>query len=230
MSGSPAPDSLCVGIDVGAPRKGYHAVALRGRALVGTRHARDPHAVAQWCRQHGAVAVAVDAPCRWRPADGPARAAEVALARARIACFSTPTEEKARGHAFYTWMFAGQALYAALAPHYPLYPGPAAPGYARHPPGMPPQRIAFETYPHAIACALAAQHGPARGKLAARTALLRRAGIDAEALPGIDLIDAALCAYTAQSFAAGRCQAYGDVAGGFILVPADRLAPGVPEA
>src|SRR5688572_33191099 len=99
---------LVVGIDVGAPAKGYHAVALRGTEPVGKFHSHDAAEIARWCVTREAGVVAVDAPCRWRMQGGKARLAERELAAGRISCFSTPTEAKARGHAFYTWMFAGQ--------------------------------------------------------------------------------------------------------------------------
>lgn len=204
---------LFVGIDVGAARKGYHAVALRDSALHAKFRSPDPAAVARWCAALGARIVAIDAPCRWRIHGQPARAAERALAADRISCFSTPTVERARGHAFYTWMFAGQELYTALAPDFPLFTGTLAAG----------ARCAVESFPQAVACVLAAEKVPAREKLARRTALLLRAGLDVTALAGIDEIDAALCALAARALAAGRHQAYGDPTGGFIVVPADPL-------
>src|SRR5688572_27388659 len=113
-----------VGIDIGAPSKGYHAVALSGTAIASKYHSCAPAEMARWCVDHTAEVISIDAPCRWRVHGQPARPAERELAADRISCFSTPTEEKARGHAFYTWMFAGQELYVALAEKYPIYDGP----------------------------------------------------------------------------------------------------------
>src|SRR5205085_741180 len=96
------------------------------------------------CDDQGAEVVAVDAPCRWRLPGERARAAERALAAGKISCFSTPIEEKARGHNFYTWMYAGHALYAALAATHLIYSGEPR-----------PTRVAIETFPQAVACALA---------------------------------------------------------------------------
>ena len=199
------------GVDVGAPRKGYHAVAL-GADGASTFHSCDAAEVAAWCRAAGAEVVAVDAPCRWRVDGQPARAAERELAAERISCFSTPTEEKARGHAFYTWMFAGQELYAVLAATHPIYAG-----------GPRPTPVCIETFPQAVACALAGERVSAKTKRAVRRAVLERAGINLAGLTTIDEIDAALCAVAAQRFALNRFKAYGDAAGGFIVVPSESV-------
>jgi len=208
-----------VGVDVGAARKGYHAVALRASRIHAKFHSSDAVAVARWCREQDARIVAVDAPCRWRIHGQPARAAERALAADRISCFSTPTVERARGHAFYTWMFAGQELYTALAAEFPLYNGTLADR----------ARCAIESFPQAVACILAGENVSARDKLARRTALLHHAGLDVAALAGIDEIDATLCALAAQALAAGRHKAYGDPASGFIVVPSDPLPAAAPR-
>ncbi len=50
------------------------------------------------------------------------------------------------------------------------------------------------------------------------------AGIDISALTNMDLVDAALCALTAQHLVAGSIKTYGDITDGFIVVPADRLS------
>lgn len=204
-----------IGIDVGAPRKGCHAVALYGDGRLATHRTADPAEMAAWCRAFRPAAIAIDAPCRWRPEGGRARTAERALAADRIACFSTPTLAKARGHAFYTWMFAGQELYAALAPDFPLYAGGRRPA-------LP---MCFETYPQAIACTFAGECVSAKSgsKRTVRGALLKKAGLDPKVLHNIDEIDAALCALTARRFAEGRFKAYGDAATGYIIVPGEAL-------
>ncbi len=207
--------STAIGIDVGAPRKGYHAVALFGEGRLARHQTSDAAEMAEWCRVFRPAAIAIDAPCRWRPEGGRARTAERALAADRISCFSTPTLAKASGHAFYTWMFAGQELYAALAPAFPLYGG-----------GRPAGPVCFETYPQAIACAFAGSRVSAKtgSKKAVRGALLEKAGLDPGVLHNIDEIDAALCALTARRFMEGTYKAYGDAATGFIVVPKDVLA------
>ncbi len=171
--------------------------------------------MAAWCVALEARAVAIDAPCKWRAEGERARTAERALAADRISCFSTPTLAKARGHAFYTWMFAGQELYTALAPHFALYDGRPKEGRA----------VCFETYPQAIACAFAGGRvsADARTKVELRGALLARAGIDPSQFETIDEIDAALCALTARRFTENDVKAYGDAATGFIIVPRESL-------
>lgn len=214
----PAPSPVTVvGVDVGGPRKGYHAVALGPRRSLVRFHSHSAAAIAAWCVEQQARAVAVDAPCRWRAEGQRARAAERELAADRISCFSTPTRAKALGHAFYTWMFAGEAVYAALASAFPLYAGESRP---RGP-------LCFETYPQAVACALAGRivSADARTKREVRRGLLAQAGLDPDALPSIDDIDAALCALTARQVLAGRFKAYGDAASGHIVVPRDPLTP-----
>jgi len=207
-----APETAVAGIDVGAPRKGYHGVILRATQVVAKFHSFEPAVMAQWCSQQDAAVVAVDAPCRWRVPGLPARLAERELAANRISCFSTPTEAKARGHAFYTWMLAGEELYNALAPHYPLYAGDAR-----------RSGVAMETFPQAVACALAGETVSAKGKLAIRTTLLARAGLEASALDHIDDVDAALCALAAKHFVMNQYKAYGDAGSGYIIVPAGAL-------
>ena len=210
--GSPIP--TVVGIDVGGPRKGFDAVALRGteiRAKCRSTHAAE---IAAWCRSQGASVVAVDAPCRWRVPGGPGRQAERELARAGISCFPTPTRERAEGHAFFRWMVCGAELFAALEPAYPLHAGGPVTG---------PR--CFETFPQAVACALAGRIVSAKEKRAVRTALLARAGIAVAGLARIDEIDATLCALAARHFADGTFQAYGDAAGGYLIVPAPAEFP-----
>jgi predicted nuclease with RNAse H fold len=199
------------GIDVGGPRKGFHAVALVDGALDGVFTSTDPALVAAWCAARGARHVGVDAPSGWSP-DGRMRPAERALLAAGIPCFASPTRAAALAHPknWYGWMLNGERLYGLLARHYRLYAGaaPASVGQC------------FETFPQAIACALAGRHVPARDKRARRRALLEDAGIDTRLLTNIDLVDAALCALAAQCFATARFSAYGDAADGFIVIPA----------
>lgn len=203
------------GIDVGGPRKGFHAVALRGRRVIATLNATDPLAVAAWVRAVGAVAVAVDAPGRWS-LTGRARPAERELARLGFRCFATPTEAAARAHprGWYDWMLAGAALYAALAPTHPFYPVLGPDG-----------ATALETFPHAVAGTLAGRP-PRTGedKAAFRRAVLRAAGVDPAPLVGVDFVDAALCALTAQRLGLGRTTALGEAAEGHIVVPDRRRA------
>jgi hypothetical protein len=93
---APSPATVVVGTDVGGPRKGFQAVALRERAYLDTFASPEAPALAAWCIQVGARAVAIDAPCRWSRT-GRARPAERALAAAGIHAFATPSLEAAEG-------------------------------------------------------------------------------------------------------------------------------------
>lgn len=200
------------GIDIGGVRKGCHLVVLRGNAIVCNIRRGDPEHLARMCEELGAVAVGIDSPCRWgQPKSG--RLAEKALAKERIFSFATPTRERAAANTsgFYGWMFCGERVYQALAATHPLL---SDVGYAGG-------KVCFETFPHAITCAmLGTAEASAKRKRVQRRQLLRDAGIDPRPLKSIDAVDATLCALTATYVIAGRSEAYGDTEGGYIFVPA----------
>jgi len=200
---------VTVGIDVGGLKKGFHAVALRDGRFHAKITSRDAAEIANWCRDLGAVCIGIDAPCHWR---GPekARAAEVALMRAGIHCFSTPTKEMAESHpsGFFHWMVNGASMFAHLDLSHPLFKGSETP--------LP---TSFETFPQAIACALAGKRLSAQDKRRERRQLLESAGVCTQKLGNIDWLDAGLCALTAYRLTYGRWQAYGDLETGFIVVP-----------
>lgn len=212
---------VVAGIDVGGARKGYHAVALRGGRFLDRTATRDPHALLTWCLSLDAAYVGVDAPSRWS-SDGRKRASERALAAAGIACFASPSRATALAHeaassaagksGWYGWMFEGERLYAALTAEYALHAGSASIA-----------RSCFETFPQAVACALAGRIVSAKDKHRVRRALLAAAGVAQEALTSIDLVDAALCALAAQAYADGRWHGYGDDEDGRVIVPATPL-------
>lgn len=197
-----------VGIDVGDGRKGFHAVALAADGACECFATTGVAAVVDWCRAQGARAIAIDAPCRWS-VNGRSRRAERALAAAGIRAFATPSALVAARHPFYRWMLNGADLFAAIEPTWPLYAG-------TNPVNAP---VCCETFPHAVACALAGRILPARHKRRDRPALLEAAGVNTSALVGMDDVDAALCALTARALLRGDFQAYGDLVEGFILVP-----------
>ena len=201
---------VVAGIDVGSIRKGFHCVGLSSRKAVGRFWSTDPVDVANWCVGIGATVVGVDAPIRWSRT-GRARPAELALMRAGISCFASPSEEAAMNHPrdYYGWMRNGAALYGALGKHFNAFDG-------RNDRRRP---IAFETFPHAIACALAGRVVPARSKRTIRRTLLKKAGVACELLTNIDFVDAALCALAAECFARRRYQKYGEPGEGYIVVP-----------
>jgi predicted nuclease with RNAse H fold len=205
---------ITVGIDVGARARGFHAVAFKNRNYIDKLHSKDPTAVAEWCARLGAQSIGVDAPCRWS-ASGGSRRAERGLMADRISCFATPSLQVARSHPgnYYGWMLNGMELYSRLiARGYDLFDGAVE----------VTRPICFETFPQAIACALAGERVSAKHKRQVRRALLQQRAIDTTSLTSIDWIDAALCAFTAHCFASGATKRYGDPLEGFIVVPERR--------
>ncbi len=202
------PGSIVVGVDVGGPKKGFHAVATQDgqyREQLSTLIAEE---VAAWCRRLKAAVVGIDAPCRWS-LTGRARPCERALAAEGLHTFATPCQAKGAAHPFYRWMVQGADLYRCLAPDYRLFEGQRSVS----------DQVCFETFPHAVACALARKPLSAGQKRADRSRLLREAGVSTDALTNIDWIDAALCALAAHHLVMGTFKTYGDVAEGLIVVP-----------
>lgn len=199
--------STVVGIDVGGPAKGFHAVALTKGLSAERFHSRAAAEIREWCRDKNAHVVAVDAPCRWSTT-GRARPAERELAAQRIFAFATPSREAAEAKQFYRWMLNGAALYRLLEKEYVLFDGQQT-----------DKRICVETFPQAATCALAGRIVPASQKCKNRREVLRQLGIDATVLPNIDYVDAAICAVVAEAVRQGRFLKYGDVTSGFIFVP-----------
>jgi predicted nuclease with RNAse H fold len=206
------PSSMIVaGVDVGGRAKGFHAVALRDGAYVDKFASRTTSQVAEWCRQIGARVIGVDAPCRWS-STGRARTAERQLMAEKTWCFSTPSREIAEAHPkdHFGWMRNGEELFSILESTHTLFTGD---------PGQITLPLCFETFPNAIARALAGCSLPARNKRTDRRKLLKNAGIDISNLSNIDTVDAALCALTAHYLARDKFEKYGDVDTGFIVVP-----------
>jgi predicted nuclease with RNAse H fold len=206
------PVMVTAGIDVGGARKGFHGVALRGGRYWRKFSSSDPAAMAAWCRETGAVAVGIDAPARFSE-DGRMRPCERALARELISCFATPTLARAQTTPFYAWMLNGAALFTAIEATHRLYDGGVVD--ADHP-------ACFETFPQAIACALAGRRVSAKEKNTVRRALLAAQGFMPEQLLElalIDEVDAALCALAAWRLVQGKAMRYGEACSGFIVVP-----------
>lgn len=201
-------DPVVVGVDVGGPKKGFHAVALKEGRFFGKVALLDPAAVVQWSRSLDASVIGIDAPCAWS-LTGRARPCERELAGSGIRAFSTPSLAVGQRHPFYRWMLNGAELFRHLTPHYRLFEG-------RHAPADP---VCFETFPHAVACTLAGTILSATHKRLDRSRLLRRAGVSLDSLTTIDQVDAALCALTAHYLLAGAFRTYGDSVEGFIVVP-----------
>lgn len=201
---------IVVGVDVGGKKKGFHAVALRGGEYFEKYSSVNAKAVVEWFSEMKAGVVGVDAPCCWSKT-GRARTAESELMGEGIWCFSTPTREAAEAHPtdYFRWMLAGAELYGLLAPSYRLLDAQKS--------IAPP--VCFETFPHAVTCALLGSVTSAKRKGKERRLILKSAGIDTSELTNIDWVDAALCALTAQQFLAGNFKTYGDATEGFIVVP-----------
>lgn len=70
--------SVVVGVDVGGPKKGFHAVALREGHIFETCATLHAMEVVAWCRKLNASVVGIDAPCCWSRTG---RARPCALAR-----------------------------------------------------------------------------------------------------------------------------------------------------
>ncbi|MCG2583150.1 DUF429 domain-containing protein [Massilia sp. TS11] len=197
------------GVDIGGEKKGCNLVILAGTTLRLVAGRLAPAEVGPLCVAHGAVLVGVDAPSQW--SDGAPRLAERELARAGISCFSTPTRARAETVAFFRWMLSGEGVYQSLAPSHPLL---GAEAWVDGP-------ACFETFPHAIACALLGRaQTSAKLKRPQRSAVLAAHGIDTAALRNMDDLDAAMCALAAQYLLRGQARSFGDAAGGRIFVPA----------
>ena len=200
--------SVVIGIDVGGHRKGFHAVALRDGVYLSKVTAPNPQSMALWCYERNARAIGIDAPCRWSTT-GRSRCAERELAAKHVHAFATPDRHTAENRDFYRWMLNGAELYSLLESRYTLFDG-------RNATSAP---ICFETFPHAVACALAGTIVSAKQKRIVRRELLREAQIDVTPLTNIDMVDAALCALAADRLLTGDFKTYGDAKDGFIVVP-----------
>lgn len=200
------------GIDIGGEKKGNHLVILRGTEIVCNVSKETPEQMLEHCVQFDVEAVGIDAPSQWRTGET-GRQAERALAQQRISSFATPTRELAMASqsGFYEWMFNGERVYDVFTPHFPLYRCT----------GKSAGRVCFETFPHAITCALLTNEvASAKQKRTQRRRILEEAGIQTSSLRSIDEIDAALCALAANFLLEERVVVHGDEAGGFIVVPA----------
>jgi len=200
-------NNTVIGIDVGGARKGFHAVVMRDGNICGRKSGRKPKAIVDWCLEQEASVVGVDAPCMWSVADK-SRAVERELNQAHIHCFYTPTWEHAQGNPFYSWMLNGEKLFKALRKHFSVYTGQRN-----------AERVCFETFPHAIVCALSGKIVPAHPKTSVRREVLKNLGLDISSLTNIDFVDAALCAVAADAFRRGEAKLYGDAEEGYVVVP-----------
>jgi predicted nuclease with RNAse H fold len=105
-----------VGIDVGGRRKGFHACAIRGDAVVaGPENLADVATAVAWVAALDPSTVALDSPKTCAPAGESSRADERALARAVCGIRWTPERSRLAGNPYYEWVEHGLELYAGLA-------------------------------------------------------------------------------------------------------------------
>lgn len=206
-----ASQAVVAGVDVGGPVKGFHAISLSRGRLSGIFQSRNAREVAGWCRDQGAFAIGVDAPSAWSTT-GRARPCERELMKEGIGCFSTPTRLTALQHptGYYGWMLAGEDLYQELRITHALFDGRSF---------LLTSPVCFETFPQAVACALAGDLVSAKDKSSVRPRLLVKAGVDIRVLTSIDFIDAAMCALAAQGLINGQVRSYGQRETGLIICP-----------
>jgi predicted nuclease with RNAse H fold len=194
-----------VGVDIGGPRKGFHACAVRGREVVaGPERLADVATAVAWVIAHEPSAVALDSPRSCAPPGESSRADERALNREVCAIRWTPERSRLAGNPSYEWVEHGLELYAALA---------AA--------GIDPTRL-IEVFPTA---AWTIWSGPRAGRprsawSAAALADLDLAGLPARRLSQDDR-DAVGAALVAQLHTEGRTRAFGE-----IIVPAGAAPEG----
>jgi predicted nuclease with RNAse H fold len=200
------------GIDIGGDRKGNHLVVLRGTHILCNISGTTPEHMLEACVNFDVTAVGIDAPCQWRTHEA-GRQAEKALAQQRIFSFATPTANGPwQVKADFTGGCSTASGYITHSPHAFLFFKSG---------GEIGGRVCFETFPHAITCALLGKEvASAKQKRTQRRRILEVAGIETTSLRSIDEVDAALCALTANCLLEGRVDAYGDELGGFIVVPA----------
>jgi predicted nuclease with RNAse H fold len=114
-------------------------------------------------------------------------------------------------------MLNGERMFQALATSFPLAFSTAVVGPA-----------SIETFPQAVACALAGTLVSAKRKGAVRRDLLRRQQLDLSLLTNIDFVDAALCAVAARYVLLGDALSYGEPKTGLIWVPNSRASQQPP--
>lgn len=203
-----------VGIDVGGPAKGFYAVALRDGTYLDQLQTKNPDELLHWALDHGALCIAIDAPCSWRIGAN-LRRAERELISNGIRCFPTPCRKQAVKHptGWYDWMLEGEKLYLTLQHRY---------GLLNETRMKPRHRRCVETFPHAITQAFLGAGIQAKNKRYDRLAILENQGVE---FPQTlqkkqDAIDAALCALTAHYLATRqRCRFFGEPITGYITIP-----------
>lgn len=210
----PADAVVAVGVDVAEERKGLDVVGLDATRRILLSLGR--LSVDRACQEivaAGPAVVCIDSPSGWSRS-GSSRTAERDLRRLGISSFSTGADPG--DHPFYDWMRVGFRVFAGVADAFPLYRG-----------GNPRGRAA-EVFPAATAALLAGEHRPRHEtKTVFRRRVLHSRGVDEQALPNLDRVDAALAALTGVLALEGDYSWLGDPAEGAVLLPGPSL-PVVP--
>ena len=196
---------ISIGIDVAESRKGLDLVALGRECSLAVAESRltVDEVVKRVVSLRPAV-VCIDSPSGWSRS-GKSRLAERQLARLGIQAYYTGQDPG--DHAFYAWIRVGLQIFERLAGEYPLYRSGEVAGHAA------------EIFPHASA-AMLANSLPARDqKEPFRRRVLCDHGVAEEALPTLDLVDAALAALTGLIALDVPHSIVGDPEEGVILVP-----------
>jgi len=155
--------------------------------------------------------VCIDSPSGWAR-EGKSRRSEIELRRLGITAFSTPTDPG--DHPFYRWMRVGFSIYQALSPTFSICDGSSIVGSSA------------EVFPEATAVLLAGRlRNKEESKRNFRGQVLRENGVDADNLPTVDRLDAALAALTGVLALGGEATYLGDPAEGVILLPVATLPP-----
>jgi predicted nuclease with RNAse H fold len=198
-----------IGIDVGGVKKGFHAVANKGRQYLGKLHSTDPEVIATWALNHQPSVIAIDAPCMFSE-HGRSRKPERDLVENGMRCFYTPSRDLAAKSRFYDWVFNAERLYQKIG--LPIFMG-----------NQTTTPCIIETFPHAIQMSLwknDSSLAPEGSKSTVRrTTLVQKADYNISHLSNIDFIDAALCAVSADYFDSHQFNAYGCANEGFIILP-----------
>lgn len=183
-------DQLVAGIDVGVRRSSV--VLLQHGAIADCARIESPRGLRTLLTD--CVAVAIDGPPGWAPRGQRSRPGERALAALGIHCFFTPDQAAGTGHPFYGWMYSSITLHrtARRLGHHTL-----------------------EVFPNATAILAVGRAQPGETKTRWRRRAADRLGLADPRLRSLDDVDAALCAWTAAEFLAGRTQTLG----GELVVP-----------
>ena len=197
-----------VGVDVGAFKKGYHAVANENGSFSAKFHSANVDEIVSWILKQEPTAIAIDAPSMFSQS-GRSRLAERLLVTHGIRCFYTPTRELAKNSRFYDWVFNAELLFQKL--NLPTFMGEKI-----------QSPCVIETFPHGVHLSFW-NHQFLKSKLrkflARKHTLEQKAQYKTSSLGNIDFIDAALCAISADYFTRGEYIAFGSKEEGYIVLP-----------